>query len=337
MALLHYLNSWVDTVRPNKANIRAGFRDYVVHCLTAADLRATETQGAKWMLVDGAPFYFDAADTISADDGASVVISFDGKRYRRMPAARERLTADRTYYVSPTGSDSALGTSAGRAFATITRALAVVKSLDMNGFDVTIQLADGTYTAGGIADGPFVGGRVTVRGNSAVPLNCRIETASNCIAAVNSAVLTVTGVTLKSLGANGLFAGTNGKIVVGGAVAFDYAAGYHMSAANGGEISVTNDYAVIAGALAHWLAYFGGRISCVGRAVSISFTPAFTYAWAFSSRGGLMECYSCTFTGAATGGRYAADTNAIIFVAGASATYLPGNAAGYTLTGGQYS
>jgi hypothetical protein len=44
-----------------------------------------------------------------------------------------------------------------------------------------------------------------------------------------------------------------------------------------------------------------------------------------------------TFSGSATGKRYAIDTNAVVFVGGAGATYLPGDVTGTVATGAQYN
>lgn len=75
-----------------------------------------------------------------------------------------------------------------------------------------------------------------------------------------------------------------------------------------------------------------------GITVTLSGTPAFSVAFATASRAGVVQVNANTYSGSATGTRYAASTNGVIFTnTGGSATYLPGNGAGTTATGGQYS
>jgi len=60
---------------------------------------------------------------------------------------RETLSQDRTYYVATTGSNSNTGLASGAEFLTIAKALDAVSKLDFNGFVITIQIADGTYSS----------------------------------------------------------------------------------------------------------------------------------------------------------------------------------------------
>lgn len=84
-------------------------------------------------------------------------------------------------------------------------------------------------------------------------------------------------------------------------------------------------------------AVYGGLILVNGQTVTISGTPAFGSAFAFAWRTGTVDAYNNTYSGAATGVRYNANMNGVIVVGGAGATYLPGNSAGSTATGGQYA
>ena len=82
---------------------------------------------------------------------------------------RERLLANRTYYVDPTGSDSLDGLTPGTAFATVQKAIDIVAGLDTGISDVTIQLADGTYNILDpiVLKDPVGSGFVTIQGNTA--------------------------------------------------------------------------------------------------------------------------------------------------------------------------
>ena len=92
------------------------------------------------------------------------------------PSTRERLTAPRTYFVSPAGSNLNDGLTPGTAFLTPQRAVDVVfGALDLAGFNVDIQLADNTAYAGVDIASPQVGaGLVTLRGNAVTPPNVRL-------------------------------------------------------------------------------------------------------------------------------------------------------------------
>jgi hypothetical protein len=61
-------------------------------------------------------------------------------------------------------------------------------------------------------------------------------------------------------------------------------------------------------------------------------SPAFSQAFVRATRLSLIDATFWTFSGSATGPRYIADTNGVIFASQA----FPGNSAGYTSSGGQY-
>ncbi len=88
-------------------------------------------------------------------------------RYYLKTAVREKLTADRTYYVRTDGNDNNTGlvNNAGGAFQTIQGAANYFASkLDLAGFNIILRVADGTY-AGAMFRGALEG-RVGIKGNA---------------------------------------------------------------------------------------------------------------------------------------------------------------------------
>lgn len=272
--------------------------------------------------------------SVPADVGKTPAVDSAGAYV--LTSRREVLTAARTYYVATTGSDTNTGLSAGVPFATVQKAIDAVAALDLSGFDVTLQLANGTYAAATVAavSGPFIGrGSVTLRGDPATPANVTLNGSGTCVSVTNGARLSVSG--LRFTGGTAISA-IGGYVTVTGAVNFGASSGYHVATGDGGRASINTSYAISGGALYHWIAYSHGAISCGSRTVTLSGTPAFSQAFAYASRLGALEVAFNTFSGSATGTRYAIDTNGFIFVYGAGANYLPGSVAGSASTGGQY-
>ena len=88
--------------------------------------------------------------------------------YVSVGGGREVLQADRTYYVATTGSDSNDGLTVGNPFLTIQKAIDVAAALDGSIYNVTIQLADGTYnlTSSLIMKDMVGSGSMTIQGNT---------------------------------------------------------------------------------------------------------------------------------------------------------------------------
>jgi hypothetical protein len=93
---------------------------------------------------------------------------------------REVLTANKIYYVRTDGSDSnnGLTNTSGGAFLTIQKAINVASLLDLSLYDVTIQLADGTYNSEVILKSFIGSGKIIIKGNTSTPANV-IVTATN--------------------------------------------------------------------------------------------------------------------------------------------------------------
>lgn len=262
------------------------------------------------------------------------------------PSVREKLTASRTYYVRTDGNDSntGLSNSSSGAFLTIQKAIDTATSYDNGGFDVIIQIADGTYS-NLINLKSYVGsGRLFLRGNSsntsAVLLSA---TAGSCLSAISVIgpwyldylkIQTSSGTNLVAQGGTTFIAlnGVNFGAAGPGGNAQIYAG-------DGARIvfSQASPYTISGGAGFHVYAVNGGSIDCSGVSVTLTGTPGFTGAFAYAIRTGVVRLAGNTYTGSATGVRYSASMNGVIDVGGAGINYLPGSSAGATATGGQYA
>lgn len=242
---------------------------------------------------------------------------------------RDVLTANRSYYVRTDGSNSntGLANTSGGAFLTIQKAIDTVAALDLATFNVTINVADGTYTSTTTVNGAWLGsGTVSVVGNTTTPANVIINPAGACFSVQAGGVLTVSGMELR--GSSGLVAGVAGRINVGAAVRFGAASAYHMYAF-GGFISVTASYAIVGGALRHISGDTGGKLIATSLTITLTGTPAFSDVFIGVAEAGTSVRYFLnTFSGSATGARYNASNGGYIGVNGAGTSYLPGNAAG---------
>lgn len=245
---------------------------------------------------------------------------------------REVLVAARTYYVSTTGSDSADGLTVGTPFLTIQKAVDVAASLDLVIYQVSIQLADGTYTAGVVLKS-YVGALAPIiKGNNANPQNVIISTtAAICFSNTSGRDWQISDLSTQSTGTGNHLYGGNIKF---SNLRFGNSPEYHIFA-NGGLIQANGNYSIVGGAQFHY-ACVSGSIVCSGRTVTVTGTPAFSGAFALAGRGGVLESFSTTYSGSATGSRYNANANGVIFTNGGGANYFPGNAVGTTATGGQY-
>lgn len=288
---------------------------------------------------------------VSADGGTwrdAIVIDRDSGAvsfpHTSIAGGRETLAADRTYYVRTDGSDSndGLANTAGGAFLTIQKAINTVAAIDLSVHHVTIQVADGTYTAPVVLNGSWIGsGTVTLAGNVATPANVLLSTTgATCIAAANRAALTVKGMTLQTAAAGSCIqAATGAAIELAQGIVFGACAWHHMMATLNGTIRIAAAYQIAGGGLTHITANLGGVVSGINLAgIALTGTPAFnaSFAFIFASSGGVVEYYGNTFSGSATGPRFLTNLCGVVNVNGATPnTYLPGNLTGSTASGGQ--
>ncbi len=285
---------------------------------------------ARWRLIAGATGLLAAANNLS--DLASTAAA------RANLGVREQLTANRTYYVRTDGSDgnNGLANSSGGAFLSIQKAVDTVAALDLSIYNVTIQTADGTYGGTVVVSAPWVGaGTVTLQGNTATPANALLSTgASDCITVLSGGTLNVTGFKLANSGAFLLHA--NSGLIRFSLLTFGACGSQQVRVSDGGRISATGNYTIDGSAINHWSALGNGIIRVQARTITLAGTPSFSGAFANAELTSTVLVNSNTLSGTATGPRYTATNNSTISSGGAGASYLPGNVAGSTGTGGQY-
>jgi len=256
---------------------------------------------------------------------------------------RARLTASLTLYVSPTGSDSNSGLSAGTPLLTIQAAFEkLAKNYDLASNHATIQLADGTYAAGlsmerSIVGQPGVGGLI-LNGNSGTPSNVIISTTSADAVSVSAGgAITLSNLKIQTTtSGNGILVSSGGFVKLGAGVIFGPCATSHINNTSG-QFGSAADYSISGSAPVHWKNGDGATTVINGITVTLSGTPNFSSAFAQSINSSILNVGSITFSGSATGARYSANMNGVINVNGGGATYLPGSVAGSTATGGQYA
>ena len=249
---------------------------------------------------------------------------------------RELLTAARTYYVSPTGSDSANGLTAGTAFATLAKAEAVVTgTLDLGGFDVTIKLADGTYTAGVTLRRLTGSGTAFVDGTATVPGNVILDPASGSAIRVDGSGSDwlLRSFRVNAPGGSGLVARNGGWIrhynMVFGACALS-----HISLEPSGRVTCSGAYAIAGASPIHIQQSNGSSYLHNGFAIAVNTPVNFSTAFFYSTGGnGIFKNY--TLTGSAVSGkRYTLEALAMLDAGGTSASF-PGSTAGTVASGAQ--
>lgn len=284
--------------------------------------------------------------TVTASSNADAAVNFSAgtkQVYITMPAvqvawARERLTAARTYYVRTDGNDSntGLANTAGGAFLTIQKAIDVItSSLDTAIYDVTIQIADGTYTAALTGKAITGAGSIILKGNLTTPANVHLNVTSGTVLTCTGANCRyiVRDLKMSAAAGSGVFA-SNGAYVIAGNLNFGAISTIGLYALDNGLIVVESSYAISGGGSRHWGSAWGGKVQIVSViTITVTGTPAFSLAFAQAITTGAIYAANITFSGTATGVRYDVATNAVLYSGGLT---FPGSVAGAAATGGQY-
>jgi hypothetical protein len=287
---------------------------------------------------------------VVADDGTSPVGSDEWNDEHAITGtvgpdegARELLTAARTYYVRTDGSDSNTGLvdSAGGAFLTLQKAYDVIAgTLDLGGNDVTIDVGNGTYTAGLLISGPWTGGgTLRLTGDTTTPSNVLISTTgSDCISNLANlpGALNIGGFKLVTDSNACINHSATGTINIDGKMEYGACAFAQLIAGIGGAfIFITADYTISDDSSSHFYSGYQAILQTYNNTITLTGTPAFSGPFAYAELGAALWS-NATFSGAATGVRYLADTLAIINSNGGGANYFPGDSAGSATNGGVY-
>ena len=250
-------------------------------------------------------------------------------------ASREVLTENRTYYVSTAGDDDDDGLTEETAVQTPQVAVnKVLTEIDGAGFEVTIQLLDGTHASGITVWGAGVGIKtLNIIGNELSASSCKITMAGNCIV-INAAIKAfISGFQLSSTGYNSeIYAAHNANVTLG-VMKYDTCGYAQINCNYAGRITLSEDYEVIGGGVTHLHCDTGGEIF---GAVEATFTgtPDFS-AFVIGVSGANVNIAGMTWTGAVTGQRFLVHNNGVIYGT-SDLSFIPGDSAGEEASGGKY-
>jgi hypothetical protein len=298
------------------------------------------------------------------DDGTSEVGSDEWNADHVITGLREVLAADRTYYVRTDGSDSntGLADTAGGAFLTIQKAVNTVQSLDLNNdvdVQVTIQIADGTYTenviCGDLINCPqdhhevaFPNSTfwhaVLIRGDPAAPGDVVINGGSGDAVTCwgPSAAWRFDGVTFTSTGSIGLYV-DHGAHAVCGTVNYTTSGGGTVAAQTGstsyatlwhmfsGTVTITGNWAACFGVEDALLDFEPDECIIVG-------TPTFSsYFLSAASKACVFIGPISGYTGTFTGKTYNIDNDGVILGLNGSSSLPTGTVAPTIRGNGMYT
>lgn len=286
----------------------------------AAEVKANPADADEFGIVDSAASW--ALKKLTWADFKAVLLAYFKGQFR------EKLTAPRTYYVRTDGSDSNTGLSntSGGAFLTTQKAIDVASALDNGGYDITIQHGPGTRTEVAVARS-FVGsGSIIVQGDVSAPSACTWNTVNTTFGVpegVQGQYL-IRGFALQSSAGVCLSVGRGATLKFAN---IEFAASIGHIAVNGGVCSASGPYSIKGGAVYHATSAYGGLVYLSGVVVTLVGVPAFNF-FVRAEVASTISAFGNTFSGGATGVRYVVADNSVIFVNGAGATWLPGNAAG---------
>jgi hypothetical protein len=261
---------------------------------------------------------------------------------------RERLTADRTYYVRSDAlyadAPGLLDSPAG-ACRTWAQAVGAALALDFDHHTVTIQHgseAPHTFTVGLIVNTIVGGGRLVISGQAA-PGGTVFDVSGADTFYLDNTVSPVQFVNLTARGGAGaIFSVVNGtRCELGSGLIIGAATTYQVWVHDTKSLLYVLNAAITinGGGFAFCFVNMGAAFieACQFTLVG---TPAYASAFVHALNGGAIQSPAsapAVFTGSAVGPRYVATQNGVINTYGGGASYFPGSVAGSVSTGGIYA
>ncbi len=285
------------------------------------------------------PLTIGAADAYNGDAlrTAGQKLNDTFQAFYEMPLVAQ--AAATTLYVSTSGSDSNDGLTVGTPFLTIQKAVDTFNShVTLAQSNVTIQLADGTYT---LTDPVYVGrmystGTLTINGNNSTPSNVIVTSSTSTLFRIfggNWCVLSNFEVRCTLSGGACVHVYETGRVVVSGLVFGTSTNADHLYITDQGNMLASAAYSIIGGAARHYYVSNCGTVRA-SSAVTLTGTPAFSTGFLVARNKALVNLVSSTYTGSATGQRYNVQGISVVPTGGLT---LPGNVGGTATNGGQYT
>lgn len=260
---------------------------------------------------------------------------------------RERLWADRNYYVRPDGNDANTGLSntSGGAFKTINRARQEIYSaVDLNGFTAYVNIYNGTYNETVYCVGQLVGQGanptpIVFRGIGAALTDVNV---AGGFQSLSGARVHLTWMKLDPLSANNycMFARGVGSFISGDNLQFGQcgipgaSVTDHMMATDGAGLEITGPYSITGGALNHYHCTEGAFMRIAGQVVSLFNTPNFNGQFAGVASSSLFVI-GVSYDGPAIGRTYLVHYNGVIRANLDTRNVFPGNIHGVERSGGR--
>lgn len=281
--------------------------------------------------------------------GDIVELYFDGTTfYTSATSASPKLTANRTIYINAsTGSDTlydgtAATVSGGHGpLATLQAAVNLAFSYSPSQFNITVQIAAGTYT--GCQTPGYPGPTLIFQGASMASVIVGGGAAGSSFQVAGQNSMTVNNATVQNSNPTGgqpAFSAVSGSTLSTNNTANNACGGAVFEAGVGATITPGN-HTFNGGCYCLFWAQGGGSIITEGGVsyvINVSLTPTLGYG-IFASDCGTITLPGTppTFVGATNlvGGKYLASANGVISCTGNGVNYWPGSAAGSLQFGGQ--